>query len=374
MLTGLPNHPTGVVPPEYRGRARFDERMGAVRVLRTWLYATPNEGIAKKTLGHLSFMVTSVVLGMGRTGPVDVVVVSSPTFFSILSAWMIAKRRRARFVLEVRDLWPAIFVELGVLRNRAVIWLLERLELAAYRAADAVVVVTAGFKDDLVRRGIAPGKITVITNGVDAERFDLGGARPGEPRMSMGADEDDVLVLYIGAHGISHALETLLEAAATLRGLPMRVALVGEGAAKPDLLRRRDALGLDNTVMLDGVPPDDVPAWVAAADICVVTLRDIPLFETFIPSKLFELFAAGKPVVAAVAGEPAAIAAAAGAVVVAPEDPGALASVLRELALDPARRRAMGEEAAAFVRAHYDRGQLAEAYLGVLEGAVGGAP
>ena len=121
VLTGMPNHPTGVIPPEYRGAIRRRERRGGYRVLRTWLYATPNEGIARKTIGHLSFMVSSVLLGWRASGPADVVVVSSPTFFAIGAGWLLARLKRARLVVEVRDLWPAIFTELGVLTNRRII-------------------------------------------------------------------------------------------------------------------------------------------------------------------------------------------------------------------------------------------------------------
>src|SRR5436309_8467251 len=137
----MPNHPTGVMPEEYSGLLRAEERVDGYRVVRTWLYATPNEGFVKKTLGHLSFMASSVGIAGRRAGPADVVVVSSPTFFSIASAWALARSKGARLVVEVRDLWPAIFVELGVLTNRVITRILERLELAAYDAADAVVVV-----------------------------------------------------------------------------------------------------------------------------------------------------------------------------------------------------------------------------------------
>ncbi len=171
MLTGMPNHPTGVLPPAYRRAVRRRERRDGYRVIRTWLYATPNEGVARKTLGHLSFMASSVLLGGRASGPADVVVVSSPTFFSILSGWLLARLKRARFVVEIRDLWPAIFVELGVLTNRRVIGLLERLELAAYAAADQVVVVSEGFRADLIRRGVPPEKVHTIRNGVDLGRF-----------------------------------------------------------------------------------------------------------------------------------------------------------------------------------------------------------
>src|SRR6202042_2328473 len=150
VLTGMPSHPTGVIPPQYRGALRRRERRDGYRVLRTWLYATPNEGIVRKTLGHLSFMVSSVLLGASASGRADVIVVSSPTFFSIGSAWVLARLKRARLVLEIRDLWPAIFTELGVLTNHRVIGLLERLELPAYAAADAVVVVSEGFRANLI--------------------------------------------------------------------------------------------------------------------------------------------------------------------------------------------------------------------------------
>ena len=98
VLTGMPNHPTGVLPPEYRRAVRRRERRDGYAVLRTWLYATPNEGIARKTASHLSFMVSSVLLGLRPSGRADTVVVSSPTFFSIASAWLLARLKRARLV------------------------------------------------------------------------------------------------------------------------------------------------------------------------------------------------------------------------------------------------------------------------------------
>jgi glycosyltransferase involved in cell wall biosynthesis len=352
VLTGMPNHPTGVVPERYRRRARVQEDVDGYRVVRTWLYATPNTGMAKKTLGHLSFMVTSVLLGVRPTGKADVVVVSSPTFFSVFSAWALARWKRAALVVEVRDLWPAIFVELGVLRNRRIIRALEVLELAAYRAADAVVVVTEGFRDDLLRRGVPEAKVHVIPNGADLERFggDDAADAAHAARARLGVRPGETLVLYIGAHGISHGLEAVAEAAAKLVGEPIRFAFVGEGAAKERLEARVRELDLDNVTLRPGVARDEVPALLMAADICLVPLRDVPLFSTFIPSKMFEFLAAAKAVVGSVRGEPARILRAAGAVVVEPEDAGALAGAVRELAGDPDRRAAMGRAILAELR------------------------
>ncbi len=365
VLTGMPNHPTGVVPARYRRRLRLQETVDGYRVVRTWLYATPNTGMLKKTLGHLSFMLTSFVLGLGPSGQADVVVVSSPTFFSVFSAWALSRCKRAALVVEVRDLWPAIFVELGVLCSPPLIRLLETLELRAYRAAAGVVVVTEGFRDNLVRRGVPAAKVHVIPNGADLERFRSQPFEPGA-RQELGARAEDTLVLYIGAHGISHGLEAVADAAAKLAGEPVHFAFVGDGAAKDRLEARVRDLSLSNVTLLPGVARQEVPRLLAAADICLVPLRDVPLFSSFIPSKMFEYMAASKAVIGSVRGEPARILEAAGAVVVEPEDPTALADAVQDLAADPARRAAMGRRGQDYVGEHFDRTTLAQRYRAIL--------
>ncbi|MBX6389782.1 MAG: glycosyltransferase family 4 protein [Frankia sp.] len=394
VLTGMPNHPTGVVPPAYRGALRRVERVDGYRVVRTWLYATPNEGVARRTLGHLSFMASSVLLGRRLAGPADVVVVSSPTFFSLGSAWLLARLRRARLVVEVRDLWPAIFVELGVLTNRRVIAALERLELAAYRAADAVVTVTDGFRDNIVGRGIPAAKVHVIPNGVDLTRFAPPWDSPARfappwdsparatqerelaervqaTRTRLGAKPGQTLVVYIGAHGISQGLTSVADAAALLADEPVRFAFIGDGADRDRLVAHVARLGLRNTSLLPAVERAEVADVLAAADVCLVPLRAVPLFDTFIPSKMFEMLAAGRPVIGSVRGEAARILTAAGAVVVPPEEPAALAEAIRALAADPAKRARMARVGRAYVERHFDRAALAERYRRLLLSVLG---
>lgn len=366
VLTGMPNHPTGILPAEYRHAIRRREHRDGYRVLRTWLYATPNEGVTRKTLGHLSFMASSVLLGGWASGRADTVVVSSPTFFSIGSAWLLARLKRARLVVEIRDLWPAIFSELGVLTNGRLITILERLELAAYRAADEVVVVSEGFRANLISRGVNPGKVHTIRNGVSPGRFDPVAQPDPAIRARLGAGPGDCLVLYAGTHGISQGLPQITEAAARLAAHPIHFAFVGDGADKQRLERRVTELGLRNVILLPGVPAADVPGLLSAADICLVPLRDVPLFTTFIPSKIFEYLAAGKAVIGSVRGEAAQILREAGAAVVAPEDSVALADVIRALAADPQQRLAMGRAGRSHVEQCYDRVALAREYRKIL--------
>jgi glycosyltransferase involved in cell wall biosynthesis len=366
VVTGMPNHPTGILPPEYRGVSFAEETFHGVRVLRNWVYATPNEGFVKRTLNHLSFMLSSLWYSTWRLRGTDAIVVSSPTFFVVISAWLMSRVLGVPYVFEVRDLWPGIFVELGILKNRLIIAVLEGLEMFLYRRAARVVVVTDSFKDILVRRGLKPEHVEVVTNGVDPEYYQ---PQPRETaqRTAHGLDGKCV-VLYIGAHGISHALQAILHSAERLRDRDdIRFVFVGEGAEKKALVQKAAALELSNVLFLPGQPKDTMPSWYATADIALVPLRDIALFETFIPSKMFEILACARPIVGSVRGEPRRILeASGGAVVVDPEDAQAIADAVRALADDPARRATLGAAGRAFVMAHYDRRVLADRYAAIL--------
>lgn len=368
VLTGFPNHPTGVIPPAYRGKVIQEERIDGIRVLRNWLYATPNRGFALKTLGHLSFMVTAVLLGLPRLGPVDVVIASSPTFFTAISAWLIARLRGVPMVFEVRDLWPAVFVDLGVLKNHLIIKVLEALELALYRQSAAVVTVTEAFRQDIIRRGLPPEKVHVIFNGADTQTFrpDIDGQKI---RVELGLG-NKFLVSYLGSHGISHGLSAVLDAA-HMHGDRQEILylLVGEGAEKEALQAKRDELGLTNVLMLPHQSPERMPELYAASDVCLVPLRDVPIFETFIPSKMFEILAMGRPLIGSVRGEARAILErSGGALLIPPEDPQALVSAIDSLASNPARRAEMGQAGRAFLEANFSHAALAERYLEVLGG------
>jgi glycosyltransferase involved in cell wall biosynthesis len=371
VVTGLPNHPTGIVPEAYRGVVFRKERLGAVAVWRNLLFATPNEGFVKKTLGHLSFMLSTLVLSVPRLRDRDVLIVSSPSFFVVMSVCVAHWLWRTPYVFEVRDLWPGVFVELGILKNRFLIGVLEALEMFLYRHAARVVVVTESFRDILIARGLPPGRVAVITNGVDTKRFGPDEAAGAAIRRAHGLG-DDFVVLYIGAHGISHALSCILQVARRFEGIPVvRFVFVGDGAEKQKLTQQAADMGLRHVTFVPSQPRDEVNGWYNAADVVLVPLRDIPLFDTFIPSKMFEILACARPIVASVRGEARGILErSGGALVVDPEDADGIAGAIDRLRADPSLGRRLGEAGRAFVGVEYDRDVLAQRYVDILQGAV----
>lgn len=375
VLTGFPNHPTGVVPPEYRGKIRERERWGPVDVLRTWIYATANRGIARRSLAFLSFATSSVVLGTLDRGvrEADVVIATSPQFLCAVSGWVLSRILGVPYVLEVRDLWPASIVELGVVSPRhPAILALEQVEQFLYREAALLVSVTESFCEVWTKQGIDPAKMRVIKNGVDLELFT---PRPidEEQRAALGL-QGKFVVSYIGTHGMAQRLDTLLDAAQRLQDDPeIHVLLVGEGAERERLVARAAAQGLRNVTLLGQQPREAIPSLVAASDLVAVLLRRTELFEKVIPSKMFEIMGSGRPMVLGVQGEAEQLLRDAGAGwAVPPEDPDALAEAIRRAKADPEECRRRGAAGRSFVCEHYDRDRLAHRYLDALQALLDG--
>lgn len=373
VLTGFPNHPTGVVPPEYRGKLRQRERWGAVEVLRTWVYATANRGIARRSLAFVSWAASSVVLGALDRGvrEADVVVATSPQFLCAVGGFVLARVLGAPYVLEIRDLWPQSIVEVGALPARhPIVLALEQVERFLYREADLLVSVTDSFCEVWKRQGIDPAKMRVVKNGVDLRLFEPR-PRDDETRARLGL-EGKFVVAYIGTHGMAQRLDTLLDAAALLRDDPeIHVLLVGEGAERERLVARARAEGLANVTLLGQQPREAIPGLVAASDLVAVLLRRTELFEKVIPSKMFEVMGSARPMVLGVRGEAEALLHAAGAGwAVPPEDPRALADAIRRAKADPDECRRRGEAGRAYVCEHYDRDVLARRYLDELQALV----
>ena len=308
VITCAPNFPKGKVFDGYRNRLWQQDLMAGIRVIRVWSYITANEGFVKRILDYQSFMLSATLAAPFVRG-VDVVVGTSPQFFTACAAYLVSRMKRIPFVFELRDMWPESIKAVGAMKDSAVIRVLERIEMFLYCKAARIVTVTHAFKDTLIRRGIDGHKIDVVTNGVDLSHFS---PQPKDAQLLAQHGLDGKFVAgYIGTHGMAHALETLLDAAQTLQQTPgaenIRLLFLGDGARKAELSNQAQAMGLGNVLFLDAVPKDQVKRYWSVLDVAVIHLRKTELFTTVIPSKLFECMGMGLPVLHGVAGESADI-------------------------------------------------------------------
>jgi glycosyltransferase involved in cell wall biosynthesis len=308
VITCAPNFPRGRVFDGYRNSLRSVEMVDGIRVVRVWSYITANEGFARRVLDYMSFMVSATFAGLFQRR-VDVVVATSPQFFSACAGWAVGLCKRVPYVFELRDIWPESIKAVGAMGDSRLFRLLERMELFLYRRAARIVSVTHSFRQNLIERGIDGGKIDVITNGVDLSRYSPR-SKDAELELRFGL-RGCFVAGYIGTHGLAHGLDTILEAAARLQQRPdashIRLLLLGDGANKQRLQDRARELGLRNLLFVDSVPKEEVVRWWSLLDVSIIHLRRTELFGTVIPSKLFECMGMGVPVLHGVAGESAEI-------------------------------------------------------------------
>lgn len=371
VVTCAPNFPKGRVFDGHKNALWQSEVIDGTRVVRVWSYISANEGFALRVLDYISYMLTATVASL-FIRQVDVIVGTSPQFFTALAARLVGTFKRRPWVFELRDKWPESIKAVGAMKQPTAIEWLERLELNLYRHATRVVSVTHSFKRTLAARGIDPKKIDVVTNGVDISRFS---PRPKDAALlAQLGFEGKFVAGYIGTHGMAHALETVLEAAAKMQaqaassGEPdrFRFLFLGDGARKAELKLKAQKLGLHNVVFVDTVPKDEVARYWSILDVSIIHLRKTELFTTVIPSKLFECMGMGLPVLHGVLGESADIVKQEGVgLVFEPESVDDLVAKLHRLDGDPALTDQLRIRALA-AASRYDRETLALAMLDVL--------
>lgn len=367
VLTGFPNHPTGMIPPEYRGQWLRHEIVDGIRLLRVPIYAAANQGFAKRIANYLSFGVSASLVGPWVAERPDVVLATSPQFLTAVAGYWLSRVYRVPFVFEVRDLWPKSIVAVGAMAaSSPAVKALEQVERFLYRAATHIVTVTESFVEEIARHGIERSKMSVITNGVDLELFQPGDRKAARERLGL---PPGLLATYVGTHGMAHGLGLILDAAPRLADDGVTFLLVGEGAEKAELRARAARAGIGSVLFWDQRPRAELAQVYAAADVCLVLLRKQPLFTTVIPSKIFEFMGAGRAIHTTVDGESRAIIERAGAGVFSPpEDVEAFVATLRSLLADPARLATLGRSGRAYAEANYSRPVLAARYADLLAG------
>ncbi len=371
VLTGFPNHPTGVVPLEYRGKLRrlfTRENSNGVKVVRSWLLPFPNRKAYERMLNYGSFCLSAASTGLFLEVP-DVLIASSPQLLVGLAGCWIARWKKTRFVFEVRDLWPESLAAVGASGENSLLHRsLNYMAGFLYRNADRIVVVSPAFEDHLATRwGVPREKISVVENGVETDLFRPRNA--DDLRYELGL-ANRFVVSYIGTIGMAHGLDTLIEAASRLRQVAPEVSflLVGEGADKERIVQIVRKRALDNLMFVDQQPRNRIPVYISASDASLVVLKKNDLFKTVIPTKMLEFMSCGKPLLLGVDGQAREIMERAHAgLFIEPENPQQLVDGVMHLLKEQSLRTTLGENGRRYIVEHFSRQKTAEVYIDVLK-------
>ncbi|HMZ43979.1 MAG TPA: glycosyltransferase family 4 protein [Anaerolineales bacterium] len=335
-----------------------------VTILRASVYDAHHRSFLHRIVAFFSFMLSSFWVGLGVKN-VDLVWGTSPPIFQGVTAWVLARIKGAKFLFEVRDLWPQFAIAVGVLKNPVLILLSEWLERFLYRRADRVMVNSPGFLEPVTSRGAK--RVELIPNGADPSMFD-----PNNDGMEFRRSNqlmDKFVVLYAGAHGMSNDLEVVLDAAALLVDRnEIQLVLLGDGKEKPALMARAQKMDLKNVTFLPSVPKTEMASALAGADACLAILKPLEEYKTTYPNKVFDYMAAGRPVVLAIDGVIREVVEAAGCgIFAAPGSADEVANAIRQLAADKKESRIMGLQGRDYLQKNFSRAAIGEKLLGLLE-------
>jgi glycosyltransferase involved in cell wall biosynthesis len=343
-----------------------EESVDGIRILRAYTYPSLHRSFVWRVLSFLSFMVTSLIAGL-RARHVDIVMGTSPPIFQAASAWLVAFLRRRPFVLEVRDLWPSFAIDMGILTNPVLILVARWLERFLYARATHIVVNSPAYKDYLLEEGVSATKVTLIPNGVDPGMFD-----PGVEGQAVREElrlDGLFVATYAGALGLANDIPVILKAAERLKHRQdIHFLLVGDGKERDNLEKMATSLCLSNVTFVGSRPKSQMKDFLAASDVCLATLQDIPMFRTTYPNKVFDYMAAGRPTILTIDGViREVVETAAGGVFVPPGDDQALATAIVRLADFPADVKKMGASAREYVARNFNRADHTAVFVTLLE-------
>jgi glycosyltransferase involved in cell wall biosynthesis len=335
-----------------------------VTIIRSATLPALHRSFIWRVFSFLSFMCSSFINGL-FVRKVDLVWGTTPPIFQGPTAWLLSRLKGVPFLLEVRDLWPAFAVAVGVLKNKTLIRMSEWLERFLYKHANLVMVNSPGFIDHVNARGAK--EVALVPNGADPEMFDP--LADGSTFRQAHNLTDEFILLYAGAHGMSNDLDVVLDAAELLlSNTKIRFVLLGDGKEKSHLQEDAKRRGLDNILFLPPIPKVEIPSTLAAADACLAILKPIELYKTTYPNKVFDYMAAGKPVVLAIDGViRELVEKARSGVFVPPGDGNALAAIIMNLASNPEKCRKMGLNGRKSIEMEFSRAKLAERFTTLLE-------
>lgn len=373
VICEIPNHPSGIINPDYRGKFIVRSNWDGIDVIRVWVKASPIKSFLNRMLFYISYMINATIAGIFiARGSYDLIYVTSPPLFVGGAGLVIKILRQIPMIFEVRDLWPDSAVILGELKNPTAITLAKKLEQTCYKRAALIVVVTEGIRQILLRKGLPNENVIVIPNGTKLSRyqFDAKGRENIRRQLSL---EKKFVAIYAGIHGIAQGLEIIIQAAKSLETQSqIHILMVGDGPQKAMLKQMVSTFELRNVTLHNEVSMDEIPNYLSAADIALIPLKDIDLFNYALPSKMFDAWACQRPIALLVNGEARTVMEEAQAgVFVPPESPELLAEALIKLQESPDDLQRMGINGRKYVEEHFSREVLAEKLLHELEHLLG---
>ncbi len=303
VVTTAPNFPNGKVFKNYSNKLIFKENIEGIKVIRVWSYISANEGTVKRILDYVSFAHSAFWVSLFIK--TDVIIATSPQFFTAISGRLISLFRRKPWVMEVRDIWPESIVAVGAITNKYIIRFLEWIELGLYQSANKIIVVTDSFKEIISQKGVEYDKIEIVKNGVNLQLFEA--RKKDEQIINELGLEGKCVIAYIGTHGMAHSLDFILHCIPRINNTSVHFLFIGDGAEKSKLIELKNKLGLKNVSMLDTVPKHEIVNYLSVVDISLVCLKKSDTFKSVIPSKIFENAAMNKAILLGVEGESADI-------------------------------------------------------------------
>ncbi|WP_102400030.1 glycosyltransferase family 4 protein [Haloimpatiens massiliensis] len=366
ILTAMPNYPKGEIFDEYKGKKVVREEMDGIKIVRTSIYATKEKSFTKRLRNYLSFTFSSVFTGAKYIEKQDVLITESPPLFLGWSGYVLSKKKKAKFVFNVSDLWPESAVKLDVLHNKALIKASTWLEEFCYKKASAVTGQTRGIVDNIVNRGFDKNKVHLITNGVDTEFFKKEN-RDENFRKEIGIDAKFALC-YAGIHGLAQGLEVIINAAEIIKEHEgIQIVFIGDGPEKNKLIDIVKEKGLKNVSFLPIQPKTNMPKIIASMDATIIPLKKLDIFKGALPSKMFEALASELPIVLAVEGEAEKLINSAKAgIVVEPENHKEIADAILKLYNDKELRDNLGYNGRKYVIDNYSRESISRKLENIL--------
>ena len=303
VITCFPNFPKGKIYSGYKNKLYSLEYMNGIKVIRVWTFITSNSGFIKRILDYISYGVSSFIFGLFIK--TDLIIATSPQFFTAVSASALSLFKNKKWIMEVRDLWPNSIVAVGSISSKSLTFkVLKFIENKLYHHAKKIVVVTDSFKKYLINQhNIEEDKIGVFKNGINLKlikRFSTKDVDDLKQKLGL---TDKIIISYIGTHGFAHALDFILSSIQKIKNSNIHFLFIGDGAEKKKLLAFSKSLKINNFTFLDSMPKKDVLNYISIGDYSLVNLKKSDEFLNVIPSKIFENIALYKPILLGVEGE-----------------------------------------------------------------------